>query len=582
LENEIYRHRVATNEFSKKGMKSSMKFDHYFAYKELEEALKTLSAEYPSLCSLESIGKSPEGRDIWAVTMTDSATGEARDKPAFYFDGNHHAGEVTGSMISLYVIDYLLQNYRKEDRVTRILQRYAVYAIPRVSPDGAEVYLTTPETLRSVPRFYPYPNPDEKEGLYPADIDGDGKILLMRVQDPAGEWKVSPKDPRALIRRSPDDEDGVFYRVYTEGLIRDYDGGAVKLAPPKWGLDLNRNYPYGWAPDTRQPGAGEYPLSEPETRAVAEFIVNHPNIVLAFTFHTTGGVLLRVPGAHSASKSPQRDIQALIAIGEMGTEETGYPCIACFEDFMGGSEASYSTGAFDDWLYEHRGILGYTVETWNLAQRAGVHQWPRRAKSLKEQDEDFLKLLAWNDRELGGAGFERWRPFDHPQLGPVEIGGWHTKFVVQNAPRLFLEAECHKNAMFSLRAMLTLPRLALDRVQARLLDSQVYEVSALVRNLGYLPTFGSYQAQAVNKARPLETEVLGAGIEVVGKSRKEIGHLDGRSGQNAGFGGGYFRGGASLREVKVSWVLKAKKGTSVTIRVQGERAGAVEAAIVLE
>ena len=82
--------------------------------------------------------------------------------------------------------------------------------------------------------------------------------------------------------------------------------------------------------------------------------------------------------------------------------------------------------------------------------------------------------------------------------------------------------------------------------------------------------------------RDRSREVLGAGIEVVGKSRKEIGHLDGRSGQNAGFGGGYFRGGASLREVKVSWVLKAKKGTSVTIRVQGERAGAVEAAIVLE
>jgi murein tripeptide amidase MpaA len=125
--------------------------------------------------------------------MTNTATGCAASKPAFYFDGNHHAGEVTGSMISMYTIKYLLENFGKDDRVTRILDRYAVYAIPRISPDGAEVYLTTPDTLRSVPRFYPYPNPEEKEGLYPADIDGDGENLLMRVKDPAGEWKVSPR-----------------------------------------------------------------------------------------------------------------------------------------------------------------------------------------------------------------------------------------------------------------------------------------------------------------------------------------------------------------------------------------------------
>ncbi len=556
------------------------KFDHYWVFSELESALKEWAAAYPNLCTLESVGKSGEGRDIWAVTMTNGATGCASKKPAFYFDGNHHAGEVTGSMISVYTIKYLLENYGKDDRVTKVLDRCAVYAIPRISPDGAEVYLTTPETLRSVPRFYPYPNPEEKEGLYPADIDGDGEILLMRIKDATGEWKTSPKDPRALVRRQPDEECGTFYRVYTEGLIRDWEGGEIKTAPPKWGIDLNRNYPYGWAPDTRQPGAGEFPLSEPETRAVAEFVVKHPNISLAFTYHTTGGVILRVPGSHPASRSPQRDIQALIAIGEMGTEETGYPCIPCFEDFMGSSAESYSTGAFDDWLYEHRGILSYTVETWNQSQRAGVQQWPRRAKSQKEQDEEFLKLLAWNDRELGGKGWEPWRPFNHPQLGPVEIGGWHSKFVVQNAPFLFLEAECHKNMMFSLRAMACLPRLELDKVAAKAIGAGVYEVSALVRNAGYLPSFGSYQAHAVNKAEPLEAEIVGA-AEVTGKAKKQIGHLEGRSGATGGFWMGYFRGASPARELRVSWVVKANKGDTLTVKVSGPRAGIAKADVTL-
>ena len=345
------------------------------------------------------------------MTITDTETGE-HYKKRFYII-NHHAGEVTGCMIAMYTIKYLLEQYGKDPRVTKLLKRYTFYIIPRVSPDGAEVYLTTPETLRSVPRFYPYPDPEEKEGLYPADIDGDGHILLMRIRDASGEWKVSPKDPRALVRRAPDEEDGVFYRVYTEGFIRDYQGGEIKVAPTKWGLDLNQIIP--WMPDTRQPGAGEFPLSEPETRAVAEFIVGHPNIVLAFTYHTTGGVLLRVPGAHAASQSPQKDIQALIEIGEMGVQETGYPCIPCFEDFMGGGD-NYSTGAFDDWLYEHRGILGYTVETWNMAQRAGINMWPRRQKSHSEQTEEFLRLLEWNDATWRSRLLQL-APFNHPQLG---------------------------------------------------------------------------------------------------------------------------------------------------------------------
>ena len=78
-------------------------------------------------------------------------------KPALYIDGNFHAGEVTGSMINLYAIKYILENYGKDERVTRLLKRNTLYVIPRVSPDGAEVYLTTPETLRSAPKAVSFP-----------------------------------------------------------------------------------------------------------------------------------------------------------------------------------------------------------------------------------------------------------------------------------------------------------------------------------------------------------------------------------------------------------------------------------------
>ncbi|HHY16604.1 MAG TPA: carboxypeptidase [Firmicutes bacterium] len=565
-----------------------MKFDHYYCYAELENFLKSLAQEHPGLTRLESAGKSGEGREIWVMTLSDMSTGDPEDKPAIYIDGNFHAGEVTGSMINLYTIRHTLENYGNDERITKLLQRYTLYVIPRVSPDGAEMYLTTPETLRSVPRPYPFPNPDEQEGLYPADIDGDGHILMMRVKDDTGEWKVSPRDPRAMVRRAPDEDEGTFYRVYTEGFLREHQGGEVKVAPGKWGLDFNRNFPFGWVPEVQQSGAGEFPLSEPETRAVAEFVVKHPNISLALTYHTTGGVILRVPGAHSHTKSPREDIQAMIAIGEMGAEETGYPCVPCYEEFYGGGD-DFSKGAYDDWLFDHRGILAYTVETWNLAQRAGIHQFPRKEKTPKEQEEDYLKMLSWNDRELGGKGFENWRTFNHPQLGEVEIGGWYSKYVVQNAPPMFLEAECHKNSMFIFRAAATLPRLELASVKQRALGDEVYEVyevSALVKNVGFLPTFGSHQAKQLAQARPLVAELCiageKAGREVIGKARKEIGHLDGRSGSTSAFSLWSSRSAGVNRVTKVSWVVKAQQGSEITIKVEGERAGYVTEVIKLE
>ncbi len=559
----------------------NFKFDHYYRFDELTGFLKEMAAAYSGIAELQSCGKSPEGRDLWAMIITDKDTGHHLTKPGFYIDGNHHAGEVTGSMIALYIIKQLLEGYGEDSRLTGLIRRCTFYVLPRVSPDGAETYLTTPWTLRSVPRPYPFPNPEEKEGLHPADVDGDGNILMMRVKDYTGEWKTSLKDPRLMVRRAPDEEEGVFYRVYTEGFLREHRGGEIKSAPPKWGLDLNRNFPYAWALDSKQFGAGPFPLSEPETRACAEFVVSHPNISLAFTYHTTGGVILRVPGSHPASKSPSRDIQALIAIGEMGTEETGYPCIPCFEEFSGGGD-NYSRGAFDDWLYEHRGILAYTVETWNLSQRAGISQGTgRRQRSFEEEEEEAVRFLAWNDRELGGKGFEKWRPFKHPQMGEVEIGGWYPKFVLQNAPLMFLQGECHKNAAFALRAACTLPRMEVGDVTQRVLGEGVYEVSATVRNTGYLPTFGSYLARENKMVEPLQAEILGEGIEVVGPSKTDIDHLEGR----AGFGrimGMRSPGSSGTRQSCVRWIIAGKRGAKVNIVVRGKRAGVCEATAILE
>ena len=207
-------------------------FDHYYTYPELTQTLQQLMQEYPGLIQVESICTTPDQHEVWAATITNFATGDPLKKPAYYADGNHHAGEVTGSMAALGLIVKLVQGYGNQENITTLLDHSTVYVIPRISPDGAELILTTPEQFRSVNRPYPY---DEMTpGLHPKDMDGDGVIRMMRVRDANGVWKPMDKDPRILVKRSPSDFGGTYYNKFKKITIRAKsikDGQFGSLSP---------------------------------------------------------------------------------------------------------------------------------------------------------------------------------------------------------------------------------------------------------------------------------------------------------------------------------------------------------------
>src|SRR4051812_10415599 len=113
-------------------------FDRFYRYAELTDVLHAFAAEYPQLVSIESIGRSFEGRDIWLLTVTNRDTGPASDKPAFWVDGNIHATEVAGSAAAVYFLQTLVMQYGSDADVTRALDTRTFYVCPRINPDGAE------------------------------------------------------------------------------------------------------------------------------------------------------------------------------------------------------------------------------------------------------------------------------------------------------------------------------------------------------------------------------------------------------------------------------------------------------------
>ncbi|MHA2031582.1 MAG: M14 family zinc carboxypeptidase, partial [Candidatus Kariarchaeaceae archaeon] len=241
----------------------------YYLYDEIKQFLENLKSNYPNLIQIEEIGETYEGRTMLVAKITNFDKPDS-EKPAYYVEGNIHAGEVTGSVVSQYIIHYLCTQYGKQSEITSLLDKFVFYVVPRISIDGAERYLTTPHSLRSSTRYWPYP--EKLPGFHREDINNDGEILMMRMQDPLGDWKASELDPRIMDKRGIDEYgEGPYYRLFPEGTLHEWEEGEpIMMTRPPEGLDLNRNNPSGpWAQEFKQQGAGPFPLSEPETRAIA-------------------------------------------------------------------------------------------------------------------------------------------------------------------------------------------------------------------------------------------------------------------------------------------------------------------------
>jgi murein tripeptide amidase MpaA len=557
----------------------SITFDRFYRYAELSALLQAYANEFAHLLRLSSIGKSHEGREIWLLTVTNFATGPDTEKPAVWIDGNIHAVEVTASAACLYHLHTLLEGYGQDDDITYCLDTRAFYICPRINPDGAEWALADrPKFIRSSTRPYPYAE-EPVEGLIgEEDIDGDGRILTMRVRDPNGGWKAHLDDVRLMVRRDPIERGGVYYRLLPEGYLKNFDGVTIKVVPAQEGLDLNRNFPLDWRQQNEQKGAGPYPVSEPEVRAVVDFLTAHTNIGTATTFHTMSGVLLRPYGNRADETFPAEDLWVYQKTGQKGTDLTGYPNVSIYHDFRYHPK-QVITGGFD-WAYDHLGLLMWAVEIWAPMREAGITEYKYIEWFREHPLEDDLKMLKWNDEVLGGKGYVEWYPYQHPQLGEVELGGWNVMNALDNVPSELLEKEVSRFPRWLLWQALISPKLEVREASATPLGDGLYRIRLVVDNNGWLPTYVTKKALEKKVVRGLICEIelpAGATLES-GLPRQELSQLEGQAYKSAR---PVDADESTNDRLKVEWFVAAPSGGTVQITARHERAGVVRASIDL-
>lgn len=555
-------------------------FDRYYRYDELTQLLKDFAAEHPDLVRISSIGKSHEGRETWLATVSDSATGPDAEKPAFWCDGNIHASEVSASTAVLLLIERLVTVHRN------LLREHTFYLVPRVNPDGAEWALEMPpRIIRSSTRPYPY-DEEDPYGLERKDMDGDGRILNMRVPDANGPWKICPEEPRILVRREPGETGGQYYRVLPEGLFHNFDGLTMRSQKVKEGLDMNRNFPNAWRQEFEQHGAGLYPTSEPEVANLVKAITSRSNICGAVTFHTFSGVNLRPPSRFPDDDLPTDDLWRYQEIGKKGLEMTGYPGISVYHDFRYHPK-EVITGTFDDWMFEHCGVYAWTTEIWSPQRQAGITDYKYTDWHREHPLEDDLKMLKWSDEKLGGRGYIDWKPFHHPQLGDVEIGGWDAQYAFRNPPAEFLEKELTPLSEWVVWQAGCAPILKQRNLLLEPVGEHHVRIRFAVQNTGWLPTSVTKIAVERKLCRGVVGEIIRKGDNrqsagssspdwlVSGLLRQDAGQLNGWSHVPAGGFGWHADGTGDVAVFE--WVVE--RGATYELTAKHERAGVVRASV---
>jgi len=536
--------------------KVEISWNRYNTYDGVTEILQKIAKAYPNLTRLESIGKSVEGRDIWSIAISDFKTGNPDKKPAMYIDGNIHSNEIQGTEFSLYTAWYLTEMFDELDFIKELLQDKTFYIVPTINPDARDNFMKEPNTPHS-----------PRSGMLVLDNDGDGQagedrfddlnddnhITMMIRKSPTGRFIKDPLDDRRLIEVGPEQK-GEYEMLGFEGIDRDGDGRVNEDGIGYY--DPNRDWGWSWQPDYVQRGAYKYPFSLPETRAVANFVMKHPNIAGAQSYHNYGGMILRGPGAEEDLDTYNRDdIRIYDAIAKKGEELIpGYKYLVVYKDL-------YSVfGGELDWFYGGRGIYTYT----NELMVSYLYYHKNEGRGNQEEELNVDKYLTFGD------AFVPWSAYNHPQFGTIEIGGFKKNFSRAH-PGFLLEQDAHRNMAFTIYHAYHTPKLSIIDVQEKTLGGGLKEITATMYNERLMPTHSS-QDLKYNIERPDYVTLSGANViigmvvenEDFNKVKEQVQNPSKISVTNI----------PGLGTVKVRWIISG--GGNYSIKVDSAKGGIVE------
>ena len=459
--------------------KVDLAFNKYYDWNEVGKALRTLQKAYPKFLKLKNIGKSYQGRKIWYMTINNPDTGNEMNKSAMYIDANIHGNEVQGGEIGLYTIWYLMENYKYNNYIKKLVDERVFYIFPSVNPDGRDLWLHKGGSARSGQT--PFDN--DNDGLYdedgPEDLDGDGEVgsMYIKVKPGKGTHRLNALKTELIpVKKNikgKKDELGDYKYIGSEGIDNDKDGRINEDGGG--GYDPNRDWGYYWQPGYIQRGAGSYPFFWKESKLTKKFFYSHLNIAGVQAFHNSGGMLLRGPGTSLRGEYNQKDLAVYDEIGKKGEKIIeNYRYMILWRDL-------YPVwGGFIDFTHDMMGIYTFSNELWT--SRSDLN---RDGKRTDEERTFFNKSIDMNNKTIA------LHEIDHPELGKVIINKDTTKLSGRVPPAWLLEELCHRNMAFCLLHAHEMPLPVIKKISFEKLKGKLFKLKVVLYNERLMPTMSA-------------------------------------------------------------------------------------------
>ncbi|MBN1506953.1 MAG: hypothetical protein JW955_08910 [Sedimentisphaerales bacterium] len=480
----------------------------YYSSKALSEHLAWLAGQDPNLIRVRDLAESRDKRKVWLVDIGIGTEEDRNTRPAMLVVAGIEGNDLVGPFTAVAWIEDLLKQYREEPAKAQFLKTTTIYVVPCLNPDATKQFFAEPRVESSANDA---PCDDDHDGLTDEDggedLNGDGLITMMRVEDKEGHYSLDPNDNRLLLKADPAKGETPAWKLLPEGVDSDHDRKWNEDGPG--GTNFNRNFPYGYKHFAVD--AGIHPVCENETRALADFVVAHPNIGIVLTYGAADNLRKTPKAAASPGRGKpmeavdEKDIGYYEALGKIYRARLGLDKEL---------ECTSEPGTFSDWMYFHRGRLSLAARPWDVAM-AVAQSKARKAKDKKAKDakagepndpnstkadpkadkkegdkrnKDEREQLKWLDEHAPDA-FVAWQAVEHPDFPGqrVEVGGYRP-FARTNPPAAMLPEIAAKHGDFLTELVQRLPRIQVARIECRLLADSLFEIEILVANTGFLPT----------------------------------------------------------------------------------------------
>ncbi|MGM9507835.1 M14 family metallopeptidase [Larkinella sp. GY13] len=478
----------------------------------LSTRLKTLTSRYGALTNLQSIGKSREGKDVWLLTV---GRGTAAQKPAIAIVAGVHGAHLAGTELAVQLAEKLLAA-SGQDSVARLLDTKTFYIFPSVNPDAQEQFVAKPRYERTGNGA---DTDDDRDGRLNEDpfedLNKDGLITQIRVEDPTGTFIASKDDPRVLVKADPAKSETGRYLVISEGTDNDKDGAFNEDGAGGVALDKNFTFDYPFF----TPGSGEMPVSEPENRALLDFLYKAPNVYAVFTFGPYNN-LSEAP-KFDRTKTARRIVTGILEkdapVGDQVSKL--YNSQTALKD---APPMPPTKGNFAQTAYYHYGRFSFSTPGWWTPKATASADTTKGKAAAKPSDNDDVKFLKWADANNVREVFVNWQPIEHPDFPgrKAEVGGI-APFAKLNPPVSFLNEIADKHLKFMTAFVRQMPVIEVVNLRTESLSGGLTRVTAQVINRGLLPT-GSEIGDRVRFVPKMKVELRTGNGQTVVSGRKRI------------------------------------------------------------